>query len=58
MCALLKWIPNRECEGVELIHVAQDRIIWQVPVITVKKIQVFLHLAVSLSDYRTASQKA
>jgi len=49
---------QRGCEGAELIYVAQGRIIWQVPVITVAKIQVFLHLAVSLGDYRTASQKA
>ena len=49
---------QRECEGVELIHVDQDRIIRQVPVITVTKIQVLLHLAVSLGDYSTASHKA
>jgi len=48
---------QRGCKGVELIYVSQDRIIWQVPVITVAKIQVFLHSALSLGDYRTASQK-
>lgn len=49
---------QRGCGSVELIYVAQDRIIWQAPVITIAKIQIFLHLAVSLRDYRNASQKA
>jgi len=49
---------QRGCEGVELIYVAQERIKWQAPVITVAKIQIFLHSAVSLRDYRKASQKA
>jgi hypothetical protein len=44
---------QRGWEDAELIHVAQDRIMWQVHVITVTKIQVFSHVAVSLGDYPT-----
>jgi hypothetical protein len=45
-------------EDAELIHVAHDRIMWQVHVITATKIQVNLHVAVSLDDYPTLSQEA
>jgi hypothetical protein len=48
---------QRGCEDVERIHVAQDRIMWQVPVITVTNIQVFLHVFVTFGDYPTLSQE-
>ena len=48
---------QRRCEDAELIHVVQDRILWQVPVISVMKIQVFLLVVVSLGAYRTAYRK-
>ena len=48
---------QRRCEDAELIHVVQDRILWQVPVISAMKIQVFLLVVVSLGAYRTAYRK-